>query len=115
MRLYAANARGLLTVPPGASSTWASTKFAWFPPRISPIAGIAVNFLMSDSREAFNVAVFERMSSSPAGETADRANDAVGDETLYGAFAFVKIWIKGGAAMRKPSLDRQRVDIRSKA
>jgi hypothetical protein len=28
----------------------------------------------------------------------------VGREILYGAFVFVKIWIKGGGARRYPSL-----------
>ena len=40
----------------------------------------------------------------PASETAWEAREAVGREMLYGAFVFVKIWIKGGGARRYPSL-----------
>lgn len=40
------------------------------------------------------------MAAMPSVETALRAIDAVGSETLYGALVLVRIWTKGGGARR---------------
>lgn len=57
-------------------------------------------------REAFSLEILERMPEMDDGVRAWRPREAEGEEMLYGALAFVRIWMRGGWANAIPSLFR---------